>query len=115
MLYLKIKVDKPETFKNKENNFFEKLLSLIIPKANPDFDDKIHKVSDWLLEFKNEKSTPNRELGLDVTGNIIVKMPYKKNYGYWTDNSLTYNDFKKNFNYKNIDKNIFEKYWSKEI
>lgn len=42
-----------------------------------------------------------------------MKMPFKKNYGYWVDNNLTYNDFKESFDWKIIDKEIFEKNWSK--
>lgn len=113
MLYLKIKVNKKDTVRKQKRSIFEKLLSFLIPKANPDFEDKMHKVSDWLLEFENENSKPNREIGLDVSRKVILKMPYQKNYGYWTDNNLNYKDFKENFDNETIEKKDFEKYWSK--
>lgn len=113
MLYLKIKVNKKDTVRKQKRSIFEKLLSFLIPKANPDFEDKIDKVSDWLLEFESENSTPNREIGIDISNRIILKMPYQKNYGYWTDNSLNFKDFKEKFDYEAIDKGDFEEYWSK--
>lgn len=113
MLYLKIKVEKIGTDKNGKKNILERVLSFVIPKANPDFENKIQTVSNWLLEFENQSSTPNREVGLDSVNEVILKMPYKKNYGYWTDNSLNYRDFKENFYCEIIDKDIFEKNWAK--
>ena len=38
-------------------------------------------------------------------------MPYNDNYGYWTDNNLLLNDFKKHFVVTEISKEIFEKSW----
>lgn len=74
-----------------------KVLFFFIPKANPDFESKIDFVKTWLLEFEDDKSIPISEIGLDFQGNVILKMPYKKNYGYWTDNLLKYNDFNRLF------------------
>lgn len=113
MLYLKIKAKKLITEKKEKKNFLERVLSFVIPRANPDFENKIQKVSNWLLEFDDERSTPNREVGLDYANEVILKMPYKKNYGYWTDNNLIYRDFVEIFYCEIIDKKIFEQNWAK--
>ncbi|WP_374450909.1 hypothetical protein [Cloacibacterium normanense] len=87
------------------------ILTKIIPKANPDFDDKIDEVQYWLVECDNETGIPEREIGLDKKGRIILKMPFKDNYGYWTDNNLLLNDFKEHFVVSEIRKDSFEKSW----
>lgn len=91
-------------------NLMGKVLGKIIAKANPDFDDKIEMVSEWLVEFDNE-GIPNREVGLDETGVAIVKMPWNDNYGYWVDNNLTEQDFYKTFEVVKIEKLDFERLW----
>ncbi|WP_417361533.1 hypothetical protein [Galbibacter sp.] len=112
-MYLNIKTDIVDSKENRKGKILDKILSFFIPIANPDFEDKIFLVSNWLLEFDNESAIPNREIGLNSESEVILKMPYKKNYGYWIDNSLTYNDFKKKFDYEVIDKEVFEKNWVK--
>ena len=87
------------------------VLTTIIPTANPDFENKIDKVSTWLIEFEGDSYYPNREVGLDISNKPILIMPWKKNYGYWTDNNLTIEDFRSHFKTKNISKEEFEKYW----
>jgi len=86
-------------------------LTTIIPKANPDFDDKIDEVQYWLVECDNETGIPEREIGLDKEGRVILKMPYRDNYGYWTDNNLLLNDFKEHFIVSEISKDSFERSW----
>lgn len=86
------------------------ILTTIIPKANPDFDQKIDEVRFWLVEFDND-GIPVREIGLDKEKRVILKMPYKDNYGYWTDNNLLLNDFRKHFVVSEISKNYFEQSW----
>jgi len=87
------------------------ILTKIIPKANPDFDDKIDEVQYWLVECDNETGIPEREIGLDKEGRVILKMPFKDNYGYWTDNNLLLNDFKEHFVVSEISKDSFEQNW----
>ncbi|MBK7855618.1 MAG: hypothetical protein IPJ79_12590 [Bacteroidetes bacterium] len=41
------------------------ILTTIIPKANPDFEDKIDEVQYWLVECDNETGIPEREIGLE--------------------------------------------------
>jgi hypothetical protein len=88
------------------------ILSTIIPKANPDFENKIDLVETWIVELDNETEIPEREIGMDKNGRIIMKMPFKNNYGYWTDNNLLLTDFKNNFETSEISRNSFENYWS---
>ncbi|MGG5487101.1 hypothetical protein [Gaetbulibacter sp. PBL-D1] len=88
------------------------ILSSIIPKGNPDFENKIGLVETWIVEFENETEIPEREIGMDKDGRIIVKMPFKNNYGYWTDNNLLLPDFKKHFETTEISQDSFENYWS---
>ena len=83
-----------------------------VPVSNPDFGDKIDQVAVWLIEFENDSYYPNREIGLDSSGNPIMKMPWGKNYGYWTDNNLVIENFRTNFQTEDIKKTEFEKYWN---
>lgn len=91
---------------------FIRILSIFIPKANPDYDDEIGKVTSWLIELETETGVPQREIGLNNLGEPILKMPYKDNYGYWTDNNLLLNDFKNHFQVKEIDQATFEIKWN---
>jgi hypothetical protein len=88
------------------------ILSVIVPKANPDFENKIDLVEKWIVELDNETGIPEREIGMDKKGRIIVKMPFKNNYGYWTDNNLLLADFKNHFKTSEISRDSFEIYWS---
>lgn len=113
--YIKFKI--PEDIKASPKTgsllkLFVGFLKIIIPQANPDYDKKIQYVKFWLIEFDNENSYPVREVGLDENHQSIVKMPYKKNYGYWTDNELKIEDFKKSFNTEEIDRDYFIKKWN---
>lgn len=89
-----------------------KILTSIIPTANPDYENEFDNVVTWLVEIDEESGTPEREIGLDKNSNIILKMPYKNNYGYWIDNNLVFDDFIRLFNAKEIDKIAFEKKWN---
>jgi len=73
---------------------FVGILSRFLPKANPDFEDKIDAVKRWLVEIECENGMPKREIGLDNEGRTIVKMPFKNNRGFWTDSNITFNDLK---------------------
>ncbi|MFI0428505.1 hypothetical protein [Mariniflexile sp. HMF6888] len=60
----------------------------------------------------DETGIPEREIGMDKDGRIIVKMPFKNNYGYWTDNNLLLADFKGHFETIEISRDSFENHWS---
>lgn len=108
MIYIEFEVEE----RNFKKGVFLTILSWIFPKANPDFENFLGRVTMWNLEFKDENSEPEREVGLDSTGVVIVKMPYKENMGYWTDNNMTLEGFKKQFQVTPINKEIFEKRWN---
>jgi len=89
-----------------------KLLNKIlffIPKSNPGYDSKMHLVEKWLVEFTNEDGEliPWREIALDSFGDVVFAGPDKKNYGFWLDTNMKYEDFKG----EPIEKSEFEKYW----
>ncbi len=88
-----------------------KILSTIIPKANPDFDKLIDQVEYWLIEYKRTENAVWREIGFDKNGHSIAAMPLGKNYGYWTDNNLTLDDFKA-FGVTEIAQDEFENEWT---
>src|SRR5690349_4870371 len=98
MIYIKFKTDEIVTTSGQptETSWLEKnveklivqILTTIIPKANPDFDSKIQNVREWILEVDEDEETPEREIGLDDKGNVMMIMPWKDNYGFWTDSSV---------------------------
>lgn len=94
--------------------FIERVLSLLVPKANPDFDSIYDKVVIWLIEYDDAKDYVNREIGLDENLQPIVKGPYEKNLGFWVDSNMIYKDYLK-FNIQVIKESYFEKYWQMDI
>jgi hypothetical protein len=115
MIYIKFNSE-PSVNKSYSVSAFRKIFLFIIryifPKANPDFDNKIDDVRIWFLEFENTKDFPNREIGIDSNDNVIVKMPYKKNYGYWIDNNLKFDDFNRIFTIEYINQVEFDNKWN---
>ena len=88
-----------------------KILTTIIPKANPDFDHLLDTVDFWKIEFDKKENCTWREIGFDKDGVSIVAMPLGKNYGYWTDNHLTLEDYE-HFNPAPITANEFDSDWT---
>ncbi|MBS9767335.1 MAG: hypothetical protein KGV44_07325 [Flavobacteriaceae bacterium] len=119
MIYIKFTAPKTENH-SKKNTFAKQMIEnivcriakCIIPNGNPDFDDKIDSVETWLVELDSKTGTPEREIGLDKNDKVIVKMPFKNNYGYWTDNNLLLLDFKQHFETTEIEQEVFENYWN---
>ena len=115
MVHLKFKI--PESDKSSDLTRFQTLLmkfaKLIIPEANPDYEDKLDSVHTWLIEFDND-SIPYREIGLDKSSNPIVWLPDEKNYGYWTDHNLSKRDFENHFQTHLIKSEEFEEIWKIE-
>ncbi|MDR2841075.1 MAG: hypothetical protein LBV75_07425 [Paludibacter sp.] len=113
MKYLKINTPKTANKETKRQKFATKLLSVcFFMLANPDFDNIIPNAVSWLLEFEDENDFVNREIGLDESGNIIAKMPFKKNYGFWIDTDMKYYDFIKRFECEFISQNFFTSKWA---
>ena len=69
-------------------NIIERQLDRLNP--NPDYD--LSLVHEWLLEF-DDNDAPLRELGLDLNGEPILAGPNDRNYGFWLDTNMGYNDF----------------------
>lgn len=84
-----------------------RVLSLILPKANPDFEDLYREVSYWFLEVENEKIV--REIGFSKHGEPIVIGPYGRNFGMWTDSPILLDPLE--YGYEQIQAEDFEKYW----
>lgn len=100
------------TTKHSMKNWAAGVLSKIFPTANPDFESKMEEVEYWLVECDRASGVPQREIGLNHASRVIMKMPFKDNYGYWTDNNLLLDDFKKQFNASAITKEAFERQWT---
>ncbi|MGJ5818633.1 hypothetical protein [Paludibaculum fermentans] len=66
-----------------------RLLSATIPAANPDFDPLFENVRMWWVEI-DPAGVPQRELGFDEQGQIIVAAPLGDNFGFFTDSNMTF-------------------------
>ena len=113
MLYFKFK-NSEKNIVDEENSFFYtilgKFLKVIIPKSNPIHNNLFDDVNVWLIEYDEINKYTNREIGLDLDNNVIVKSPYKENLGLWTDEDLSFDDYKK-FHISYTTKIEFEKLW----
>lgn len=88
------------------------IVSVFIPKANPDYDGFIDNVAEWLLEINEDDKRVNREIGMDQHGQTLLIMPWGNNYGYWSDTDMTFDHFKEHFKAKAIDKAYFDDKWN---
>lgn len=84
-----------------------RLLTKIVPLANPDFHDHYHKVRKWWVEI-DEDGIPQRELGLSDEGNVVVAGPLNRNFGFWTDSDMKFAAA----DYRDIPEQDFEAAWS---
>ena len=114
MKYIQFKIYSNQNNKEQTNLFFrglEFIIEKLIQAANPDFEKVIDHIREWCLEFNDKEPIQLRDIGIDKNGKVIAKMPYKDNYGYWTDNSLTYDDFLERFETSEITQEYFESKW----
>lgn len=120
-IYLKFKhtkatkgvVNKPKSW---FNNFFKNsiyILTSVIPKANPDYDDKIDEVDYWLVEVDDYAETADREIGVNNKEQTIMIMPFGRNYGYWTDNGFELSDFIESLNATMVTPKEFNYRWER--
>ena len=65
------------------------LLGHVLPKANPDIEDKFDLVAKWWLEV-NDRGQPEREIGFDKSGQAIVLGPIGDNFGFVTDSPVMF-------------------------
>lgn len=83
--------------------------------ANPDFEDKIEHVAQWFVEYDDVTyNVVVREIGLDSKGEIIVKMPDERNYGFWGDTNCKIEDLRK-FGITMITEQEFNLLWSSVV
>jgi hypothetical protein len=78
-----------------------------LPKGNPDYDDRLHLVREWLVEFDDEGS-PIREVGLDAQGAPVIRGPDGRNIGFWLDTHMKLTDFEG----EHIDQEQFNTRWN---
>lgn len=112
MIYFRFDFEKP---KSEENNplwatVLSRILTIVLPKANPTLEKCVEKVCTWYVEYDTSGNFVNREMGVDAGGKIVFKAPLEGNLGYWVDNSLTLNDFKC-FHPVNLLADEFEELW----
>lgn len=116
-VYIKLKNPKGEPsppsglLKRTIVNAVVKIVTTIISKANPDFEHLLDKVDYWKIEFNKTENATWREIGFDKDGVSIVAMPLGDNYGFWTDNQLTLDDYE-SFDPKLITKDEFDNDWT---
>ena len=105
MQYLRTKLG-TECIKEKELSvrILEKLF-WFVPKANPGYEDKLHLVKEWLIEFDND--LPFREIGIDKSGKPVLAGPSEIDYGFWLDTNMKVQDFTG----EEISANDFEQLW----
>ncbi len=81
-------------------------LLFFIPEANPGYEGNMHLVKKWVIEFDQEGS-PNREVGLNEEGNIVLAGPSERDYGFWIDTNMKFADFTGEV----VSKSEFEAIW----
>ena len=84
-----------------------RLLKLVLPAANPDFERAYENVLRWWVDI-DAAGVPQRELGFDASGKAIVAGPIGENRGFWTDSNMVFDIAK----YKALSSDEFELAWS---
>lgn len=119
MVYFKFVNNEMKGSENKKRSCVDRIISLFLrsflPMANPDFDRLYKFVNIWYIEYDNFEHYTLREVGLDINNYVIVKAPFKNNFGYWTDSNMTEKSFASHFNIEYINKDDFENVWKEGI
>lgn len=98
----------------RQNEIWRRIAYVIfffIPKANPGFDKIAGDVAEWQLEIHSVDKIAIREIGIDINKRVIVIMPWGDNYGSWTDNEMTLDEYRNQYEVVDIDKSEFNKNW----
>ena len=88
--------------KEKKSGIFKSVLDRLNP--NPDY--QFHLVREWLVEF-GEDDLPFREIGLGKNGKPVLAGPDDRNYGFWLDTNMKFDDFSGDI----ISSEVFEGLW----
>ena len=103
-----------EKITNKLLTHLVKLLTHLVPKANPTLEENLDYVKEWYIEYDDVEEYTNREVGVAENGMVVFKAPFEENLGYWCDNDMTMDDYR-NLNIHAISKEAFEKLWNEEV
>ena len=85
--YIKYK----EALEIDQGGFVSKLLSKILPCANPEFEKLYEQVEKWYLEIDSKSRIVKREIGINAEDELIVIGPFESNRGLWTDSNIRIN------------------------
>ena len=114
MLYFKFVREKKDVYKEgKIVGAISEILRIILPQSNPTLEENIDYVRTWYIEYDESQYSTLRELGLDERDFLVFKAPYKHNLGFWVDEELTLDDYRK-FNLTEISAEEFEELWKRE-
>lgn len=117
-IYIKF-ADTPSSPKAKsKNRIRSKIFCTIfffIPKSNPEYGDLIDDVAEWQLEIDLDNNYTHREIGKDVHGKTILIMPWRNEYGFWTDSDMTLDKFIGRFDAIEIEKSEFDNNWNEFV
>lgn len=108
-----VKFETKGHFRRSIRKLAEHILKKIFPLANPGVEDKIDHVAFWYVECDKETGVPQREIGLDDGGELVLKLPDENNLGFWTDSSMLLDDFTQHFNATKISSEAFEEVWTR--
>ena len=61
-----------------------RVLTTVLPRGNPEYDDKMHLIRAWLVEV-DEDGDVLREIALDAEGEPLLIGPDDRNCGFWAD------------------------------
>ena len=100
-----IRIDEDPEAETNRPGLIVRVLSKVLPSANPDFETEYRSVSYWYLEITDSK--PTREIGFDRYGEPIVLGPLGANYGVWTDSPVTLHPSE----FQSVTRDRFEAAW----
>jgi len=116
-MYLKFKapsaesVRPPKVFINYVRSLFQPRVTLETPRSNPNFDEILCYVTNWYVEFDAQNGFPIRELGTDASGDVIMIMPWQRNYGFWSDKKIKLKQFYQQLDAIETDQHEFDGLW----
>ena len=82
--YIIIPIPKHKVQPSRIASLFGGLLRRVLPEANPDFHHQIERVTAFHVELDADGS-PERELGVDASGQTVFIAPWRENLGVILD------------------------------
>ena len=65
-----------EKITNKLLTHLVKLLTHLVPKANPTLEENLDYVKEWYIEYDDVEEYTNREVGVAENGMVVFKAPF---------------------------------------